>query len=336
MRANLLVAMLTACAAFGQDATVSRVFHTHYIETEQNLNEFSTMVGTLAGIRMTADFPERSVTTSGTPAQIAIADWMFGELDRLALPEFATGEFKVPNKEDDVVRVFILRNAPTVQAFQELATSIRTVAEIPKVFTFDTTRELAVRGTADQVAAAGWMVHELDQPADAKRADSPTHKMTDPGNHGETDARVFYLPFTSTIQQFQEAATLVRTVAEVRRVFTYNSPRALTVRGTTGQVALVDWMIQQLAKPANADTTASPVYTYDDFMHDRENIVRIFYVTDTPTVQAFQQVVTQIRTTTKMRRVFTYNASKAMAVRGTADQIAMAEQMLKDRQIAAK
>ena len=69
-----------------------------------------------------------------------------------------------------------------------------------------------------------------------------------------------------------------------------------------------------------------------------ENIVRVFYVKNVPTVQAFQQVATQIRTATSIRRVFTYNATMAMAVRGTAAQMAMAEQMLQDRarQVAAK
>jgi hypothetical protein len=57
-----------------------------------------------------------------------------------------------------------------------------------------------------------------------------------------------------------------------------------------------------------------------------------------PTVQAFQQVATQIRTATKIRRVFTYNATMAMAVRGTVAQLAMVDQMLQDRarQVAVK
>ena len=59
---------------------------------------------------------------------------------------------------------------------------------------------------------------------------------------------------------------------------------------------------------------------------------------DVPTVAAFQQVATQVRTATSIRRVFTYNATMAMAVRGTAAQLAMVDQMLQDRarQVASK
>ena len=53
-----------------------------------------------------------------------------------------------------------------------------------------------------------------------------------------------------------------------------------------------------------------------------------------PTAAAFQQIATQIRTKTQIRRVFTYGGTNALAVRGTPDQVAAAEQMLKDRELA--
>jgi hypothetical protein len=334
MRATLI--LFAVSAAFGQD--VSRVFQLHHIDGQQDQNEFATLVRTIADIPdVLADAPKRTLSVSGNPTQIAIAEWLFTELDRQTLPDSVSQEFKVANNADDVVHVFYLPNTATIQDFQEAATTIRTIAEIRRVFTFNAPRALAVRGTADQVAAAAFMIHELDQPAGAKTADSRVHQMIDTGKHGETDVRVFYLPYTSTVQQFQEVGTLVRTIGEVRRVFTYNAPKALVVRGTEGQLALIDWMVHELAKPANGQT-ASEAYQYDDAFHDRENIVRVFYVKDAPTVAAFQQVATQIRTATKIRRVFTYNATMAMAVRGTAAQIATAEQMLQDRarQVAAK
>ena len=64
--------------------------------------------------------------------------------------------------------------------------------------------------------------------------------------------------------------------------------------------------------------------------------MRLFYIKDVATSPAFQQLATQLRTTTQMRRVFTYNESKAIAVRGNEAQLALAEQMLQDRQVASK
>jgi len=334
MRAKVMVLALSACAAFGQDA--ARVFHLHHIETEQDLQEFATLVRTVADVpQLTVDSAQKSVSLRGTASQIAIAEFLFTELDRQTVPDSVTQEFRVSNNADDVVHIFFAPHTATVQDFQEVATTVRTIAEIRRVFTCNTPRALAVRGTADQVATTAFLIRELDQPADAKRADSREYQMIDPTNHGETAVRVFYLPYTSTVQQFQEVATVTRTIGEVRRIFTYNAPRAMIVRGTADQIAFTGWMVHELGK-AVTPGTASSTYQYPGNDRDSENLVRVFYVKDVATVPAFQQLATQIRSQTKMRRVFTYNESKAITLRGTEAQLALAEQMLSDRQIAAK
>jgi hypothetical protein len=337
MRAKLIVFALATCVAFGQDASVTRVFQLHHVETTQDVQEVATVIRTIADISdVSTDTLQKTISLRGTASQIAIAEFLFTELDRQTLPDSVTQEFKVPNSADDVVRVFYLPNTATVQAFQEIATTVRTIAEIRRVITYNTPRALAVRGTADQIAAAAFMIGELDQPAGAKRTDSRVFPMIDTSKDPGTGVQVFYLPYAATVQQFQEVATLIRTIGEIRRVFTYNAPRAIVVRGNTDQITLADWMIHELGKPVTAETLASATYTYPDVYHDGENLVRVFYVKTVPTVAAFQQLATQIRTTVKIRRVFTYNASLALALRGTAAQLALAEQMLNDRQIASK
>src|SRR5665213_3616277 len=66
--------------------------------------------------------------------------------------------------EDDVVKVFYVTNATTVQEFQEIATAVRTVAEIRRVFTYNAQRAMIVRDTVDKVALAEKLVHDLDKP----------------------------------------------------------------------------------------------------------------------------------------------------------------------------
>ncbi len=61
--------------------------------------------------------------------------------------------------------------------------------------------------------------------------------------------RTFYIPNASTVQEFQEIANALRTVTEIRRVFTYNAGRAMLVRGTADQVALVEKLVHDLDKP---------------------------------------------------------------------------------------
>lgn len=335
MRARMTILALSACAAFGQDA--SRVFHLHHIETTQDLYDFATVVRTLSDLPdARLDEAQKTLSVRGTAGQIGIAEFLFTELDRQTVPDSVTQEFRVVNNADDIVRLFFLHNTATIQDFQEVATTVRTIAEIRRVFTYNTPKVLALRGTADQIAAAEFLVRELDQPVAAKRTDSRQYQMIDPANHGETAVRVFYLPYTATIQQFQEVATLVRTISEIRRVFTYNAPKALIVRGTADQMALTAWMVNELGTPVSAGAT-SPIYKYPGNDRNGENLVRVFHVINVPTVAAFQQLATQVRTATQMRRIFTYNESKALAVRGNEAQLALAEQMLQDRaQIASK
>lgn len=61
--------------------------------------------------------------------------------------------------------------------------------------------------------------------------------------------KTFYLSNTTTAQELQEIATAVRSVTEIRRVFTYNAQNAILVRGTVDQVALAEKLILDLDKP---------------------------------------------------------------------------------------
>jgi general secretion pathway protein D len=61
-----------------------------------------------------------------------------------------------------------------------------------------------------------------------------------------------------------------------------------------------------------------------------DQVVKVFYVTNATTVQEFQEIATAIRTVADIRRVYTYNAQKAMVVRGTVDQVALAEKLIRD------
>ena len=57
------------------------------------------------------------------------------------------------------MRLFYLRKA-TIQAFQNVASEVRTAARAPKVFTYNSLGAMAVRGTADQIAAAQDLIDE--------------------------------------------------------------------------------------------------------------------------------------------------------------------------------
>jgi general secretion pathway protein D len=66
--------------------------------------------------------------------------------------------------DDEVVRTFYLTNVTSVQEFQEVATAIRTLTDIRRVFTYNAQKAMVVRGTLDAVGLAEKLVHDLDKP----------------------------------------------------------------------------------------------------------------------------------------------------------------------------
>jgi hypothetical protein len=66
-----------------------------------------------------------------------------------------------------------------------------------------------------------------------------------------------------------------------------------------------------------------------------ESLVRVIYLPNTKTVRDFQEVVTLVRSTTDLRWAFTYNAARAVGVRGTDDQIALAKWLFENLDAAS-
>ena len=60
--------------------------------------------------------------------------------------------------------------------------------------------------------------------------------------------KVFYLKNPTSVQEFQEIVTSVRSVTDVRRMFTYNAQNAVMVRDTVDKVALVEKLFQNMDK----------------------------------------------------------------------------------------
>ncbi len=80
--------------------------------------------------------------------------------------------------------------------------------------------------------------------------------------------------------------------------------------------------------------TENTVFVAEDNVTKRrdydDDVVKVFYVTNATSVQEFQEIATAVRSLTEIRRVYTYNAQKAMLVRGTVDQMALAEKLIRD------
>jgi len=220
----------------------------------------------------------------------------------------------------DLDRTFYLTHTDTVQQFQEVATVIRTIADIPQAAVNNDQKSVTVQATAAQIAMAEWLFNELD--TQTVQASVPHEYLVPVGN--DDVVRLFYLTQTPTVQDFQEIATVVRTIAGFKRAFTYNKRRAYVVRGTVAQIGLAEWLLKRLDPAANSASTEYRMPGNND------DVVQVLYLANTANAQDFQKAATAIREATKIQRVFTYNGPRAMALRGTADQIALAERLAKD------
>ena len=316
-----------------------RVFQFQNTGSVQNFNEAVLMIRTIADIqKFQIDEEKKSFGAAGTAKQLGLADWMFRELDRPGAADsagkgMAIREYVMDGGADNVVRIFYLPNTKTVQMFQQIATLVRTIGDIRRVFTYNAPRALAVRGTADQIALSAWLIEQLDRGADAEYQMPAT---SDP--LGDTVVHVFHIAHAATVQDFQEIATAIRTIGDIRRVFTYNEPRLMVTRCAADQTALAKWLAEQIDVPPKGQPGAVQIRSsmaYEFQSKDPDSTVRVFFLSS-PTAEEFQATAAQIRMKTGIRRVFTYNAPRAMALRGNANQMEMAARLVAEVESGGK
>jgi hypothetical protein len=219
--------------------TSVRLFYLPFTKTVQEFQEAATSVRSATEIRWMFTFnAARAVAVRGTAEKCTLAEDLFGELSKNTSENSA--EYSAPNdrigEQDDTIQIVHLPHTSSADNFQEVVTLTRSVGSIRQLFSYLPTRAMIVRGSPEQVALANWLAKQLDQPD----AISREYKLAD----GDR-VRIFYVPQTATVQDFQKVASSVRTQSGIKSLYTYNAPRALVVRGTSDQVALAQRLLQE-------------------------------------------------------------------------------------------
>jgi len=87
---------------------------------------------------------------------------------------------------------------------------------------------------------------------------------------------------------------------------------------------MANWLFQELDQPLTTTRVA-----HEFFVPDSSNdVLRVFYFPLSTTVQSFQETATEIRKATQIKRAFTNNAPRSLAVRGTIEQLSQAASMV--------
>ena len=66
--------------------------------------------------------------------------------------------------EEQVMKVFYLNNVNTPQELQEIVTTIRSVADLQRIFVYNAQNAIIARGEADRIALAEKIINDLDKP----------------------------------------------------------------------------------------------------------------------------------------------------------------------------
>jgi hypothetical protein len=210
----------------------------------------------------------------------------------------------------------------------EAATVIRSVGEILNVRLDAPNRTLTVSGPAWQTDLAAWVLARLDR--DAAGQPLPIERYEIPGMP-DSSVRVFFASGPQSPEQLQELSTTIRSVIEIRRGFVFSEAKALVIRGTAGEVAAAEWLFTQLDQQPG--TTLAGSVSGSHMPGTDEGVVRVFWLRHTLSPEEFLAGLARVRMEAKIRRMFPVAFLRAVAVRGTADQIRAAEQLLRERQL---
>ena len=307
--------VLLATAVFAQG---SRTFYFTHGESPQNLQNVVNIVRSIGDIRdVSSDPAKNSVTVQGTSADLALAEWLCHELDQPSTPR----DYLIENSDTPVVRIYYLNNIAGAQALQEVVNALRSVSDLQRAFPYAPQQAIAIRGNAAQAAVADWLLGELNQTGE--RPNTQEYKLGwVNGREGQQFAQVFYTKNVRSAQGLQELVNATRSIADIQRFFPFNPRAAIVARGSADQLAAGAWLLQQIDVP----TVAAGLHEYK--IDTQVNpMVRVIAVSKPP--QEMQVLVNEVRSTVNIQRIYPINVSQAVALRGTADQISRAAELLK-------
>ncbi len=317
-----VASLVSRAQAQTPSASADGLFHFTTAQSQQGLQEAATILRTVANLpQVSIDSQQSTLTFHGPSEQVAMGQWMMTQLDTRG-NEGAALQYTSP-VGDDVARVNFLTNMTGPQQMQEALTMLRTVADIARIFNFTGRNAIVIRAKSADMAFAEWIVDQLNIPAGGKLDATPrVYAGVTPSGYV---ARVNYLTNISGPQAIQETLTILRTVGKIQKIFDYSSLPALALRGPQSDVDRAEWLIRELNEPPgpSAGTQAYQTPGADD-------VTRIFFLANA-TPQGMNAALTAIRSQTHPSGAFFMSKPAAIVVRGTADQIEAAVEIMAQR-----
>lgn len=232
--------------AAGSTDMVKILFLAH-ATTPQALQELVNSARSVADIQRF--FPcnaAGAIVSRGTPEQNSLGAWIVQALDQPAA-SIQPGHLDRPFPVDpraNTVQLYVLRHTATPRGIQEIVNSVRSVADIQRFFPYNAQNVIVMRGPAQQVALADWLLGQLDQPAGTAVKADPLEYQYNDGPRGSSVARVFFLKTADSPQKLQEIVNEVRTATRIQRFFPIGQITAIAARGTPDQISQAEQLLK--------------------------------------------------------------------------------------------
>jgi len=319
-KARTAVLAFFAVSAWAQD--VPRVYHFANTQSPAGFQEVVNVFRAVADLRtVSVDAAGATLSAQGTADQMALTDWLFPELDQPAGAPAPANHTYTMTGQDGVVRVFHFAQARTPAQVQQIINVVRTTLDINRLYPVMGPGLLVVRGTADQVSLAEWLVSQLDVAKPTPGAPEQARQL--PGVR-DPEIRLVHLAHTATPVALQELTNILRTITDANRVFPVQVVNVLVFRSTADQVALADWLVSQLDQPAGQQGPAPHQQELAAAWARSDSEARVFYLTHDRNAQGLQDLVNAVRQTAKTPRIYPCAQAQAVAFRGSAGQVAQA------------
>lgn len=227
-----------------------RVFRLAHPAGAQAFQEIVNAIRVLPELtKVFPSFTKAAIAVRGTADQLALAEWLFKQLDQAPAPPGqprAEQQFHSALSQLPEVRVLYFAHATTAPERQPVVNALRVIPELTHVFPVNAQGAVAMSGPANLIALAEWLFGQVDLsgPVMAAKNSAPYELAA-----GSDMSQVFFLPGSVMAQNFQEVAASVRAIATNLRTFPNTLTCTLAVRGTPAQLAQAGEILKGVGKP---------------------------------------------------------------------------------------
>jgi hypothetical protein len=212
---------------------------------------------------------------------------------------------------------------------QSLAPLLRTIANLTEAKAGNTPQTLTLRGAAEQISLAEWLIGALDRPS------APATSSQTALPNGEA-VLVWYAQSGPSTQGQSEVLNATRAIAGAQLMMPFPALKAAAIRGAAEQVAIAEWALRALDRASPAPQTAR--YSVPDSPRDPvtgrlsgpAGEVRIFYFQAVQPSSTFAAIMNAVRTMAGITLMMPVTSTRTIAARGTAAQMDLAESLIRE------